>query len=91
MTYAHDAHCNAAHTAGPEPCPPRRSSSATPMTANPEADVIAAIDALERDEIDELVDWQMSDSPAAHVQHGFKGFVAAARRPFGGGGLGDCD
>ncbi|WP_197507990.1 hypothetical protein, partial [Mycobacterium sp. 1245801.1] len=39
------------------------------MSANPEAAVIAAIDALERDEVDELVDWQMSDSPAAHVQN----------------------
>lgn len=40
------------------------------MTANPEAAVIAAIDALERDAIDELVDWQMTDSPAAAAEHG---------------------
>lgn len=32
---------------------------------HPEDDVIAAIDELERDEIDDLVDWQMSESPAA--------------------------
>lgn len=37
---------------------------------HPEAGVIAAIDALERDAIDELVDWQMSDSPAAVAEHG---------------------
>jgi hypothetical protein len=36
----------------------------------PEADVIAAIDALERDEVDDLVDWQMADSPAARAEHG---------------------
>lgn len=34
---------------------------------HPEAGVIAAIDALERDDIDELVDWQMADSPAANT------------------------
>lgn len=27
-TYAHDAHCNTIHEAGPEPCPPRRESVA---------------------------------------------------------------
>lgn len=42
----------------------------TPPPANPETDVIAAIDALERDGIDELVDWQMSDSPAARAERG---------------------
>lgn len=35
-----------------------------------EADVVAKIDALERDYIDECVDWQMTDSPAAHTEHG---------------------
>lgn len=39
----------------------------TGSPANAEADVISAIDALERDGIDELVDWQMSDSPAANT------------------------
>lgn len=34
---------------------------------NPEADVIAAIGELERDAVDDLVDWQMTDSPAAHA------------------------
>jgi len=27
-TYAHDAHCNTIHEAGPEPCPPPRESLA---------------------------------------------------------------
>lgn len=40
------------------------------MSLRPEADVIAAIDALERDEVDDLVDWQMADSPAARAEHG---------------------
>lgn len=39
-----------------------------------EADVIAKIDALERDYIDECVDWQMTDSPAAHTEHGGHGY-----------------
>lgn len=34
-----------------------------------EADVVAKIDALERDYIDEVVNWQLADSPAAHTEH----------------------
>lgn len=47
------------------------------MTDRPEAAVIAAIDALERDDIDELVDWQMSDSPAAHTEGVGGGFAVS--------------
>jgi hypothetical protein len=32
-TYAHDAHCNTIHRAGPEPCPPAR--SAVPAAPKP--------------------------------------------------------
>lgn len=39
---------------------------------NPEAGVLATIDALERDTVDEIVDWQMTSSPAARVEG--KGF-----------------
>lgn len=49
------------------------------MTA--EASVIAAIDALERDGIDDLVDWQMSESPAAEVEHGDAGWVVHRAHP----------
>lgn len=35
---------------------------------NAEDAVIAAIDELERDEIDELVDWQLAESPAAQAE-----------------------
>lgn len=31
--------------------------------------MVAKIDALERDGIDEVVDWQLTDSPAAHTEH----------------------
>lgn len=31
--------------------------------------MVAKIDALERDGIDEVVDWQLTDSPAAHAEH----------------------
>lgn len=37
---------------------------------NAEDAVCAAIDELERDSVDDLVDWQMSESPAAEVEHG---------------------
>jgi hypothetical protein len=46
---------------------------------NPESDVIAKIDALERDYIDDRVDWQMTDSPAAHVEHGGSRVTPAMR------------
>lgn len=36
---------------------------------NAEDSVISAIDELEHDEIDDLVDWQLTDSPAAKAQY----------------------
>lgn len=55
------------------------------MTANPEAGVIAAIDALERDGVDDLVDWQMNDSPAAVAERGhrFPGVAELCDRLYG--------
>lgn len=37
--------------------------------SEPESDVIAAINDLEQDSIDDVVEWQMTSSPAALTEH----------------------
>lgn len=44
LTYAHDAHCNTIHEAGPEPCPPARDHVDVAQAA--EAAVLRAGDTL---------------------------------------------
>lgn len=46
-TYAHDAHCNTIHEAGPDPCPPERDADAGPdLLAIREAIVVRPGDTL---------------------------------------------
>lgn len=45
-------------------------------------DLISTIDALSDDDIDDIVDWQMTQSPAAKQQHG-GGLQAAGHRGYG--------